>query len=48
MGVISWFQVFHQKTFRIYVIILAVHYVVSLLDIDTDFPLPYVNMIFRI
>ena len=31
-------QVFHQKTLQISIIILAIHYVVSLLNVDTYFP----------
>ena len=32
------FQVFHSTTLRISVIMLSIHYVVSLLNVDTEFP----------
>ena len=31
-------QVFHQKTLRIFVITVALHYIMSLLNTDTEFP----------
>ena len=37
LDLFSRLQVFHQKTLRIYVIILAIHYVVSLLNVDIEF-----------
>ena len=38
LDMVSWFQLFHQTTLRISVIILAIRYVVSLLNVDTEFP----------
>ena len=38
MDLFSRFQVFHQTTLWISVIILAIYYVVSLLNFDTKFP----------
>ena len=32
------FQVFHLRTLKIFVIILVIHYDVSLLNVDTGFP----------
>ena len=46
----SFFQVTSvpSKILRIYVIFLEVNYAVSLLNVDTYFPQPYVNLLFRI
>ena len=38
LDMFSAYQVFHQTTLQIFVIILAIHYVVSLLNFDTGFP----------
>ena len=38
MDIFSGYQVFHQKNLQISVIIIAICYVVSLFNIDTDFP----------